>query len=324
MTFGDNKKGEIIAKGKVGKSSSYCIDNVFLVEGLRHNLLSISQFCDKGNSVSFTSNFCRIINDNTGKVVLEGTRRGNTYSMDLNSIPRNNLTCLSVIDDDPLLWHNRFGHASLSLMNKLTSKELVIGLPKVKFSDHYVCEACVKGKHVRSSFKSKNMVSTSKPLELIHIDLCGPIRVQSKSGKKYVLVIVDDYSRFTWVLFLASKNESFDEFVAFVTKIQKTSGFQVIHIRSDHGTEFENNKFDEFCSIHGMDHNFSAPRTPQQNGVVERKNRTLEDMARTMLISSGLARNFWAEAVNTACYIINRVMMRPMLNRTSYQDQLYI
>ena len=146
MTFGDNKKGEIIAKGKVGKSSSHCIDNVFLVEGLRHNLLSISQFCDKGNYVSFTSNSCKITNTNTRKVVLEGTRRGNTYIVDLDSIPRNNLTYLSVIDDDPLLWHKRFGHASLSLMNKLKNKELVVGLPKIKFPEHHICEACVKGK----------------------------------------------------------------------------------------------------------------------------------------------------------------------------------
>jgi len=319
VTFGDNKKGEIIAKGKVGRSSSYCIDNVFLVEGLRHNLLSISQFCDKGNSVSFTSNVCKIINDNSGKVVLEGTRRGNTCTVDLNSIPRNNLTCLSVIDDDPLLWHKRFGHASFSLMNKLNSKDLVVGLPKVKFPGHHICEACVKGKQVRSSFKSKNMISTSKPLELIHIDLCGPMRIQSRSGKKYVLVIVDDYSRFTWVIFLTTKDETYNEFEAFVTRIQKTSGFQVIHIRSDHGTEFDNTRFDEFCRTNGMDHNFSAPSTPQQNGVVERKNRTLEEMARTMLIASVLPRNFWEEAVNTAYYIINRVMMRPIANKTPYE-----
>lgn len=90
-------------------------------------------------------------------------------------------------------------------------------------------------------------------------------------------------------------------------------------MRSDHGTEFENNKFDEYCREHGMDHNFSAPRTPQQNGVVERKNRTLEDMARTMLIASGLPRNFWAEAVNTACYVINRVMIRSITNKTPYE-----
>ena len=194
-----------------------------------------------------------------------------------------------------------------------------MGLPIIKFLQNKVCDACVKGKHVLSSFKLKKMVSTTKPLELIHMDLCGPMRIQSRSGKKYVLVIVDDYSRFTWVIFLASKDETFNEFVAFAKKIQKISGHSIVHLRSDHGTEFENSRFDEFCRENGMNHNFSAPRTPQQNGVVERKNRTLEEMARTMLIASGLPRNFWAEAVNTACYILNRVTIRSIINKTPYE-----
>ena len=292
VTFGDNKKGEIIAIGKVGKSSSHAIDNVFLVEGLKHNLLSISQFCDKGNSVSFNSNVCQIINDDTGDVVLEGTRSGNTYTVDLNQVPNSSLTCLSVIEDDPLLWHKRFGHASFSLLDKLRSKELVEGLPSINFQKDRVCDACVRGKQTRISFKSKKYISSKKPLELIHMDLCGPMRIQSRSGKRYVMVIVDDFSRFTWVFFLVSKDETFDEFVAFAKKEQRRTGCPLVHLRSDHGTEFENSKFDEFCTEHGMDHNFSAPRTPQQNGVVERKNRSLEDMARTMLIASGLPRNF--------------------------------
>ncbi|XP_021725053.1 uncharacterized protein LOC110692355 [Chenopodium quinoa] len=259
VTFGDNKKGNIVAVGKVGRSSSQAIDNVFLVEGLKHILLSISQFCDKGNSVSFDSEKCSIIQNDTGKVLLEGTRKGNTYTVDLNTVPRNNLTCLSVIEDDPLLWHKRFGHASFSLIDKLRTRNLVEGLPSIKFLCDKICDACVKGKQVRTSFKSKKMVSSTKPLELIHMDLCGPMRIQSRSGKKYVLVIVNDYSRFTWVIFMSSKDETFDK-------------------------------------EQGLSHNFSAPRTPQQNGVVERKNRTLEDMARTMLIASDLPRNFWAEA----------------------------
>ncbi|XP_021718849.1 uncharacterized protein LOC110686539 [Chenopodium quinoa] len=273
VTFEDNKKGKIIGKGKIGRSKSHSIDNVFLVEGLMHNLLSISQFCDKGNSVSFTSDSYNIINNKSGKVVLEGTRRGNTYTVDLNLIPRNNLTCLSVVEDDPLLWHKRFGHASFSILDKLRSRNLVVGLPIIKFLQNKVCDACMKGKHVRSSFKLKKMVSTTKPLELIHMDF---------------------------------KDETFNEFVAFAKKIQKISGHSIVHLRSDHGTEFENSRFNEFCRENGMNHNFSAPRTPQQKGVVERKNRTLEEMARTMLIASGLPRNFWAEAVNTACYILNR------------------
>ncbi|XP_021752647.1 uncharacterized protein LOC110715354 [Chenopodium quinoa] len=319
VTFGDNKKGEIIGKGKIGRSKSHSIDNVFLVKGLMHNLLSISQFCDKGNSVSFTSDSCNIINNKSGKVVQEGARRGNTYKVDLNLIPRNNLTCLSVVEDDPLLWHKRFGHASFSLLDKLRSRNLVVGLPIIKFLLYKVCDACVKGKHVCSSFKLKKRASTTNPLELIHMDLCGPMRIQSRSGKKYVLVIVDDYSRFTWFIFLSSKDETFNEFVAFSKKIQKISGHSIVHLRSDHGTEFENSRFDEFCRENGMNHNFSAPRTPQQNGVVERKNQTLEEMARTMLIASGLPRNFWAKAVNTACYILNRVTIRSIINKTLYE-----
>ncbi|XP_021747562.1 uncharacterized protein LOC110713418 [Chenopodium quinoa] len=259
VTFGDNKKGKIIGKGKIGRSKSHSIDNVFLVEGLMHNLLSISQFCDKGNSVSFTSDSCNIIKKKSGKVVLEGTRRGNTYTVDLNLIPRNNLTCLSVVEDDPLLWHKRFGHASFSLLDKLRSRNLVVGLPTIKFLQNKVCDACVKGKHVRSSFKLKKM------------------------------------------------------------KIQKISGHSIVHLRSDHGTEFENSRFDEFCRENGMNNNFSAPRTPQQNGVVERKNQTLEEMARTMLITSGLPRNFWAKAVNATCYILNRVTIRSIINKTPYE-----
>jgi len=134
-----------------------------------------------------------------------------------------------------------------------------------------------------------------------------------------VCVIVDGYSRFTWTLFFASKDETFEKFVAFLKKVKKRVGHSSVCLKSNHGIEFENSRFIGFCSEHGVEHNFSAPRTPQQNEVVERKNRTLEDMTRTMLIGSGLARNFWAEALNTACYIINRCMIRPILNKTSYE-----
>ncbi|CAH9079864.1 unnamed protein product [Cuscuta europaea] len=319
VTFGDNSKGEIIAVGKIGKSPDHAIDNVFLVKGLKFNLLSISQFCDRGNSVVFDHNVCRIVNNESQQVILEGKRLENTYKVDLDLLPSISLTCLSVIDNDPLLWHKRLGHASFSLINKLKNNELVVGLPKIKYSLDHICSACATGKQSRSSFKTKNFVSTSKPIELIHMDLCGPMSVRSRGNKEYVLVIVDDFSRFTWTIFLASKKDTFNEFVVFVRKIEHQTGLHLIKIRSDHGTEFDNSLFEEFCKERGIDHNFSAPRTPQQNGVVERKNRTLEDMTRTMLISSGLARNFWAEALNTACYIINRAMIRPLLGKTPYE-----
>jgi len=186
------------------------------------------------------------------------------------SLPQNHLTCLSALDNDVMLWHKRLGHVSHSLLNKLISKDLVVRLPSIKYNDDKVCDACVRGKQVRTSFKSKNCISTSRPLELLHIDLCGPIRITSKGGKRYVFVIMDDYSRFT-CLFLASKDESFEKFLILLKKIEKRVGHSLVSLRSDHGKEFENSSFIEYCNEHGVDHNFFAPRTPQQNGVVECK-----------------------------------------------------
>jgi len=233
-----------------------------------------------------------VVNMNTGDLVLRGKRHKNVYKVCISSLPQNNLTCLSALNDDILLWHKRLGHASFSLLNKLVLKDLVVDLPTIKYNDGKVCDACAKGKQVKNSFKSKKIMSTSRPLELLHIDLCGPMRIMSRGGKRYVCVIVDNYSRFTWTLFLASEDETFEKFVVFIEKVKKIVGHSLVSLRSDHGTESENSSFIDYCNEHSVDHNFSAPRTLQQNGLVERKNRTLEDMTRTMLITSGLARNF--------------------------------
>ncbi|XP_070031839.1 uncharacterized mitochondrial protein AtMg00300-like [Nicotiana tomentosiformis] len=124
-------------------------------------------------------------------------RYKNIYVADFESLYNGDLKCLSVVDDDAELWHRRLGHVSFMLLNKLVKKDLVHGLPKSSFKDHKVCDVCVKGKQVRSSFKTKMEVSTSRPLDLLHMDLCGPWRVPSRGGKKYIFVIVDDYSRFS-------------------------------------------------------------------------------------------------------------------------------
>ncbi|KAK2369536.1 putative mitochondrial protein [Trifolium repens] len=175
------------------------------------------------------------------------------------------------------------------------------------------------GKISKTSFKPKNIVSTSRPLELLHIDLFGPVSTASINGKKYGLVIVDDYSRWTWVKFLRVKDDAYDVFTIFCTQVQSEKSLKILKIRSDHGGEFENEPFATYCEDHGIVHEFSAPRTPQQNGVVERKNRSLQEMARTMMHETKLAKHFWAEAVNTACYIQNRIYIRPILNKTTYE-----
>jgi len=142
------------------------------------------------------------------------------------------------------------------------SKDLVVGLRSIKFNGDKVCNACTRGKQVRTSFKLKNCVSTSQPLELLHVDWCGPMRVPSRGGKRYVLVIVDDYSHFTWTLILTSKDEAFENFLVFLKKTEKRVGHSLVNLSSDHGKEFENSCFIDYCNKHGVDHNFSAPRTP--------------------------------------------------------------
>ena len=124
-------------------------------------------------------------------------------------------------------------------------------------------------------------------------------------------------------MFLAHKDETFSSFPKLCRRIQNEKGFLITDIRTDHGRELENEKFELFCDEHGIGHNFSAPRTPQQNGVVERNNRTLEEMSRTILCENNLPKYFWAEAVHTACYILNRALIRHILKKTPYELWLY-
>ena len=186
------------------------------------------------------------------------------------------------------------------------SKDLVLGLPKIKFENDKLCDACQKGKQTRVSFKPKNIVSTSKPLELLHLDLFGPSRTRSLGGNYYGLVIVDDFSKFTCTLFLSSKDDTFDTFSKFANVIQNQLSSKIISLRSDHGGEFVNHRFENYCDKFGISHNFSCPRSLQQNGVVERKDRVLEELARTMINEMNLLKYFWVDAdeQNRKCTIL--------------------
>jgi len=146
VAFENGKSETIVGVGKVGKSLSHSIDNVYLVDGLQHDLLSVSQLCDRGNHVEFYSDQCLITNVNSGRVVLRGKRHNNVYKVCVLSLPQNHLTCLSSLDDDVMLWHNRLGHTHLSLLNKVVSKDLVVGLPSIKYNDDKVYDACARGK----------------------------------------------------------------------------------------------------------------------------------------------------------------------------------
>jgi hypothetical protein len=162
-------------------------------------------------------------------------------------------------------------------------------------------------------------MTTTRPLEMLHMDLFGPVAYISIGGNKCGLVIVDDYSRFTWVFFLQDKSETQEVLKKFLRRAQNEFDAKVTKLRSDNGTEFKNTQVEDFLDEEGIKHEFSAPYTPQQNEVAERKNCTLIEMARTMLDEYKTSDRFWAEAINTACHANNRLYLHKLLKKTSYE-----
>ncbi|GJX05297.1 putative ribonuclease H-like domain-containing protein [Tanacetum coccineum] len=201
---------------------------------------------------------------------------------------------------------------------KITGK-YTIKTGNLDFENDQTCVACQKGKQHRASCKSKTDNSINLPLYLLHMDLFGPTFVKSLIKKMYCLVVTDDYSRLTWVFFLATKDETSGILKSFITGIESLVDHNVKVIRCDNGTEFKNREMNQFCEMNSILRQFSVARSPQQNGVTDRRNMTLIEAARTMLADSKLPTTFWAEAVNTACYVQNRVLVVKPHNKTPYE-----
>ncbi|GJV45971.1 putative ribonuclease H-like domain-containing protein [Tanacetum coccineum] len=256
--------------------------------------------CDKKNSVLFTDTGCFVLSldfklADESQVLLKVPRKNNMYSVDMkNIVPKESLTCLvaKATLDESMLWHRRLGHVNFKTINKLVKDNLVKGLPIKRFENDQTCVACLKGKQHKASCKSKIQNSITQPLFMLHMDLFGSTFVSSLMNKKYCLVVTDDYSRFTWVLFLASKDETSCILKSFITQIENIVDKKVKIIRCDNGTEFKNRVISEFCEKKGIKREFSVARNPQQNGVAERRNRTLIEAAGTMLADSKLPTTF--------------------------------
>nr|GEX78198.1 hypothetical protein [Tanacetum cinerariifolium] len=261
---------------------------VYYVEGLNHNLFSIGQFCDADLEVAFRKSTC--------------------FICDLNG---NDLLTA-------WLWHRRLSHLNFDTINLLSKNDIVVGLPKLKFVKDHLCSSCKLGKAKRKSFHNKLTLSSKRWLQLLHMDLCSPMRVASINGKRYVLVIVDDYSRYTWTYFLRSKDETPEVLINFLWLVQRGLQAQVRVVRTDKGTKFLNQTLHAYFAEEGVLHQTSVARTPEQNGVVERWNRTLVKAARTMLSAAKVPLFFWAEAIATACFTQNRSLVIPHHEKTPY------
>ncbi|GJU39878.1 putative ribonuclease H-like domain-containing protein [Tanacetum coccineum] len=327
VTFGGGD-GKITRKGTI-RTSKLNFENVYYVEELQNfNLFSVSQICDTKNKVLFTDKECLVLSKEfqlpeNSQVVLRVPRRHNLYCFNLSDIqPERDVTCLlaKASLDESTKWHRRMAHVNFKNMNKLAKYGLVNGLPSKLFTNEHNCVACNKGKQHKASYKAITAVSTiSEPLQLLHMDLFGPTSIRSIDHKYYSLVVTDDFSRFTWVFFLVTKDETYGILKDFITFIENQLTKRVKAIRCDNGTEFKNSKLIELCGLKGIKRDYSNARTPQQNGVAERKNRTLIEAARTMLADSKLPTMFWTEAVSTACYVLNRVLVTKPHNKTPYE-----
>ncbi|GJY54872.1 retrovirus-related pol polyprotein from transposon TNT 1-94 [Tanacetum coccineum] len=259
---------------------------VAYVNGLKYNLISISQLCDANFKVLFTKTQGTIFNQNQ-EVVLIAPRRRDVYVIDMTSYNEESNACFfaKAFLSANWLWHKRLSNLNFKNINKLAKQNLVAGLPSLTFSKDKTCLVCEKGKHHRASFKNKRSFSINKCLHLLHIDLFGPVKPQSISYNKYTLIIIDEYSRYTWVFCLKKKSDTADYIISFIIKMENLNEVKVKELRSDNGTEFKNYKLEEFCDVKGISQNFSSPYTPKQNNVAERRNRTLIEAARTMKIS---------------------------------------
>ncbi|GJZ08991.1 putative ribonuclease H-like domain-containing protein [Tanacetum coccineum] len=283
--------------------------------------------CDKKNSVLFSETECLVLSSDfklldESPVLLKVPRQNNVYSFDLkNVVPLGGLTFLfaKAIINESNLWHRRLGHINFKTMNKLVKGNLVRGLPSKLFENDHTCVACQKGKQHKASCKTKTVSTICKPLQLLYMDLFGPVFVRSINKKTYCLVVTDDFSRFSWVFFFATKDETPEILKNFITGIENQIDHRVKAIRCDNRTEFKNRIMNEFCEMEGIRREFSVARTSQQNGVAERKNRTLIEASRIMLADSKLPTTFWAEAVNTAYYVQNRVLVIKPHNKTPYE-----
>src|SRR6266540_1981589 len=319
IVFGDSGKGEVVGVGKIHISNDQSISNVLLVDSLSYNLLSVSQLCEMGYNCLFTNEGVQILRREDSSIAFTGRLKGKLYLVDFTTIRVTPETCLMAKSSMGWLWHRRLAHVGMRNLAKLQKGEHILGLTNVIFEKDKVCGACQAGKQHGAPHPSKNIVSTTRPFELLHMDLFGPVAYISIGGNKYSFVIVDDFSRFTWVFFLQDKSEVQESFKKFARRAQNEFEVKIKRIRSDNGSEFKNTSIEEFLDEEGIKHEFSAPYTPQQNGVVERKNRTLIEAARIMLDEYKTSNQFWAEAINTACHAVNSLYLHKILKKIAYE-----
>lgn len=311
-----------------GRNVTLELHKVLFVPDLTKNLMSVPAMALMGAEIRFNQDTCVVLKDGKEFII------GNLINNKLYTVNTNEFAQVSTTSTAPTLedWHCRLGHLNYNYVNQLLTKEMVDGMSyDADSKPNKECEACLRGKMKKEAFPKKSEHRATRPFELVHSDICGPMQVESKGGSKYMLTFKDDYSRYTTVYFVKHKSETLSKFQEYVNAVEKQTGQgiktlniyadedEVKTIRSDNGGEYNSKNFDKYCAEKGILHEFTNPYSPQQNGVAERLNRTIMESARSMLYKANLPLQFWAEACSVAVYLQNRSPTVALNNTTPFE-----
>ena len=320
--LGDNTI--IFAYGE-GKVKIKCIDGsdttilvlhkILYVPKLTKNLISVPAMTQMGAEVTFDKDKCVVLKDDK-KLIL-----GNLVDKKLYRVSTPEFVNVTVISNKATMqtWHCRYGHLNYGYMNQLIDKQMVEGLESSDKQFDTPCESCTMGKMTRMPFSKKSSHRSTESLTIIHSDVCGPMAINSFGGSRYMLSFIDDYSRYSFVYFIKSKDEVFGKFREFVNLVENQTGSKVKAIRTDNGGEYSSKAMAEYCKEKGIRHELTNPYCPEQNGIAERFNRTIIEAAKSMLFHAKLPQQYWAEAMNTAVYLHNRSPTAILKDRTPYE-----
>ena len=277
---------------------------VLHVPRLSYNLFSVSMATKRDKTVRFGKTNCQVLDKN--EPVAIAIKVGELYYLKchMNGIYSNTAET-QVQESKEDKWHRRFGHLSARNLQKLAKEKLVHGFDYNSSREISFCQACIEGKLHKSKFPTTGRKRAKKSLELVHSDVCGKISTPSLGGGIYFLTFIDDNTHYVWIYILKSKDQVFEKFLEWKALVENSSGRKLRTLRSDNGGEYTSAEFTAYLMKEGVRHEFTVSKTPQQNGVAERMNRTLVETVRSMLSDANLPKRFWAETLSTAVYLRN-------------------
>ena len=316
LAYGSGNVGIHLYDANNKKVNCVLKNTLFILE-IQNKLFSVSSAVREEGVVKFDKG--EVTWENNGAKMLIGKKYGKLYKLNGQSQSKDTCCLAKKRESSVSLWHQRFGHLNEADLKLLSRNQIVNGLELAAGKGDDVCHGCELGKSKRFPFPKSSQRKTTKPLQLIHSDLCGPLNIPSVGGSRYFITFIDDYSRYVTVYFLKTKDEAYEKFVEYVSLVENQLDLTVKKFRSDGGGEYISNEFKDFCRSRGIAVEGSMSYTPQQNGVAERMNRTLMEMARSMISHSNATSNLWAEAVSTAAYIRNRCPTSSFKGATPYE-----